>query len=361
MTLALVSRAAHTATLTREHVGGHELGAVRDQLGPFGCTAPPRPFGKTSWASDGRRSQTDGGSGATDENAPSRAASRVPTESHRRSCRPTGCFDVLNNALGSDHLASGRRGQRVATRRRRTAVGGACGVEALSARSAVRSIRRPRRRLRHASLGRGRRDRTRSSQVVWEIEPGARRHRAAGCCRSRRRLRRPDALDAFLDAVRWGAILERRPARAAGAVPERDRDRGLPARPARPGAADAARQPADRRRRRPRQDDRGRPGRPGAAAAPPRPARPGRLPGRPCSSSGATRCARSSAWSSGSSTASCSASCAATRGIARQPVDALPAADRLDRLAQARAAACGCFARCCPAGRAALSRAASTC
>ena len=47
---------------------------------------------------------------------------------------------------------------------------------------------------------------------------------------------------------------------------------------------------------------------------------------------------RSSASSSGSSTRSCSASFAASAGITREPVDALPAPDRLDGLAEAAAA-----------------------
>ncbi len=90
----------------------------------------------------------------------------------------------------------------------------------------------------------------------------------------------PERLAAFLDAVRWGAVTSADVETAAGAVPVRRRDRGLPARAGRPCGRRAARQPAARRRRRPRQDDRGRAGRPGAAAAPPRPARHGRLPGR---------------------------------------------------------------------------------
>ena len=45
-------------------------------------------------------------------------------------------------------------------------------------------------------------------EVVWEIEPGTRGHRAAPSCRRSPRTgsTTPRELDAFLDAVRWGAV-----------------------------------------------------------------------------------------------------------------------------------------------------------
>ena len=43
-------------------------------------------------------------------------------------------------------------------------------------------------------------------EVIWEIEPGARVDRARRAAARRRGARRPARLDAFLDAVRWGAV-----------------------------------------------------------------------------------------------------------------------------------------------------------
>ncbi len=89
-----------------------------------------------------------------------------------------------------------------------------------------------------------------SCSVVWELEPGARVLERASPCPSRPASTSPRQLDAFLDAVRWGAASHGRRQHAPGAVPQRHRDRGLPARPGRPRDPDAAGQPADRRRRR---------------------------------------------------------------------------------------------------------------
>ena len=121
----------------------------------------------------------------------------------------------------------------------------------------------------------------RTLDVIWEVEPG-RRVLPSGSL--------PDVAERRVRPARAAGRLPRRRALgrghlrrrqdAAGAVPLRHHDRGLPARTGRPGRRRAAGEPADRRRRRPRQDDRGRPGRPGAAAAPPRAPHPGRLPGR---------------------------------------------------------------------------------
>lgn len=64
-------------------------------------------------------------------------------------------------------------------------------------------------------------------EVVWEIEPGTEVIERAELPRiSPDELDDPSELDAFLDAVRWGAVTS-----AAGSVSQRDHDRGLPRRP----------------------------------------------------------------------------------------------------------------------------------
>ena len=185
-------------------------------------------------------------------------------------------------------------------------------------------------------------------QVIWELEPGAavlerasmpeldelRRARPPRCLPRRRPLGR---------RVAGGRQ------RAAGAVPQRHRDRGLPARPARARHPDAAGQPADRRRRGPRQDHRGRPGRAGADPPPPRPHGARSSARRRCRSSGGTRCATSSASSSASSTATLHEGAAPQPRHPRQPVDALPAPHHLASTSSSASARCGCSARRCPA------------
>ena len=88
-------------------------------------------------------------------------------------------------------------------------------------------------------------------EVVWEIESGtAVIERAELPVIAADRLDDPAELDAFLDldAVRWGGD-ERRSAGVAGAVSERDHDRGLPAGAVGAGGAlrDAADDALDRR------------------------------------------------------------------------------------------------------------------
>jgi hypothetical protein len=121
---------------------------------------------------------------------------------------------------------------------------------------------------RHAGQHRRRRPRR---AVARRLGTGTRRRRprSALAARSRRRVRRPTAARRV---PRRGAVGGDRVSgqdRAAGAVPLRRHDRGLPARPGGAGAVDAAHQPADRRRRGTRQDDRGRAGYAGADAAAP--------------------------------------------------------------------------------------------
>ena len=133
---------------------------------------------------------------------------------------------------------------------------------------------------RRARLGRGRRLRRRAERHLGDRARHGRYSTTATLPRPQLdRFDDPDRLDAFLDAVRWGAIASADSRALQAPFRSRHHDRGLPARPGRARAADAAREPADRRRRRARQDDRGRARRPGAAAAPPRPHGAGRLPG----------------------------------------------------------------------------------
>ena len=73
-------------------------------------------------------------------------------------------------------------------------------------------------------------------QVIWEIEPGARAHEKVALPEPTG-FDAPDRLDAFLDAVRWGAVAATGHTRAPGAVPQRHRHRGLPARSGGAGAS----------------------------------------------------------------------------------------------------------------------------
>ena len=129
----------------------------------------------------------------------------------------------------------------------------------------------------------------------------------------------PARLDAFLDAVRWGAITSADSRALQAPFRSRHHDRGLPARPGRAGAADAAGQPADRRRRRPGQDDRGRAWSSRSCCS-----ATARAPSSSCArrrsrSSGRTRCATSSASSSGSSTADMLRELRRARGLQANP------------------------------------------
>ena len=71
--------------------------------------------------------------------------------------------------------------------------------------------------------------------VIWEVEPG-RRVLPSGSLPevTEREFDPPERLAAFLDAVRWARGHLGRRQDAAGAVPLRRRDRGLPARAGRP-------------------------------------------------------------------------------------------------------------------------------
>ena len=151
-------------------------------------------------------------------------------------------------------------------------------------------------------------------QVIWELEPGARVYEQRRCPTPDRL--RPAARGSTPSSTPCAGAP--RPsadvARAPGAVPQRHRDRGLPARPGRRAPSQMPRvnlliaddvglgktieaglvvQELLLRHR----------ARTVLIVCPPA-----------LQSSGATRCATSSAWSSGSSTASCCASCAA-RGL----------------------------------------------
>ena len=117
-------------------------------------------------------------------------------------------------------------------------------------------------------------------RVVWELERGAIAHDQHNLPDPAEGFDDPRQLDAFLDAVRWGGDRVGGQDRAAGALPFRHQDRGLPARSGGAGAVHAPHEPADRRRRRPRQDDRGRPGHAGADAAAQGQDHADRLPGR---------------------------------------------------------------------------------
>ena len=65
-------------------------------------------------------------------------------------------------------------------------------------------------------------------QVVWEIEPGAKVIEKVALPEPTG-FDAPDKLDAFLDAVRWGAASTADVQEHPVPVPQRHRDRGLPA------------------------------------------------------------------------------------------------------------------------------------
>ena len=117
-------------------------------------------------------------------------------------------------------------------------------------------------------------------QVVWEVEPGARVIEKVSLPEGTG-LDVPGTLDAFLDAVRWGAASTadhkniQSPFRSGIEIEDYQLD------PVVRGDPDAEGQPADRRRRGTGQDHRGGDGRPGADYPPPGQEDPGRLPVRP--------------------------------------------------------------------------------
>ena len=207
-------------------------------------------------------------------------------------------------------------------------------------------------------------------RVVWELERGAVAHDQHALPSPADGFDDPAQLDAFLDAVRWGAIASadktvlQAPFRSGIQIEDYQLD------PVVRALSDAAHQPADRRRRRAGQDHRGRPGHAGADAALPGPDDADRLPGRPARCSGATRCGTSSAWTSASSTRRCSASCAGPRGLYANPWTHYPRLivsidwlkrDRPMRLLRevlpagaevpAHASTCWSWTRCTPARR----------
>ena len=137
--------------------------------------------------------------------------------------------------------------------------------------------------------------------VIWEVEPGAAVLEGTALPEPHPdHFDSPDRLDAFLDAVRWGAItsaerdLLQAPFRSGIDVEDYQLD------PVGPGVDDASDEPADRRRRRAGQDHRGRSRGPGVAAPPPGPHGAGGLPGVAVPPVAGARWARSSGWSSAS-------------------------------------------------------------
>ncbi len=119
-----------------------------------------------------------------------------------------------------------------------------------------------------------------------------------------------------------------------GALPLRRGDPGLPARPCRPSSVHAPDESAHRRRRRPRQDHRSRPGHAGAHAPPPRPDDADRL-SRRAHPAVAGRDAGQVRPGLQDPEHGDAQGTAPVQGAPHQSLDALPAADRLGRLAEA--------------------------
>ena len=150
----------------------------------------------------------------------------------------------------------------------------------------------------HAVVRRRRRA-GRRTQVIWEIEPGAKVVEKVALP-DPTGFDPPDQLDAFLDAVRWGAASSadvrniQSPFRSGIEIEDYQLDPVVRAIQMPQG------QPADRRRRGPGQDHRSGHGGARTHHPPPGPKDSDRLPGRPCRSSGGSRCGTSSASTSAS-------------------------------------------------------------
>jgi hypothetical protein len=158
--------------------------------------------------------------------------------------------------------------------------------------------------------------------VVWELEPGAQIHERATLPDPARGFDRPGYVDAFLDAVRWGAVASADVgvlhAPSAAASPSRTTSSTPSRGPCRCRASTCSSPTTSASARPSRLASSSRSSSCATARAP-----SSSSARRASSCSGATRCATSSASSFASSTASSCATCAAA-AAPRQPLDHFP-------------------------------------